>query len=200
MAERKHKTCVDVSGIDQLAGTVWVCGVDCPRPAGPDPDRDARVDAYRDRERRRAARALDRFLEVAVDGADLGPITAVAGERFVEAVGDYVLARLGETDFLGESSHLAVRGCEIHGDACAGDGPGTDWAAWSLHRAHPGDLALPDGFDCPDGCPDTVKHGFTGHHAEHARGVPGMGDWLADPCAGGRCSDPAAHAEGAHDL
>lgn len=52
------------------AGTVHVStGARC---VGPDPDRDKRIDVYRDRERRRAARALD---------------------RYVEAVGDYVLTR-----------------------------------------------------------------------------------------------------------
>lgn len=130
----------------------WVHGQDCPRPAGPDPAREARIDAYRDRERRRAARALDRFLEAAVDGADLGPITAVAGERFVEQVGDYVLARID--GMLPAGFHVEINTDPIHQKA--------DYGV------------------CPDGCPDTVKHGFTGHHAEHARGVPGMGDWPAD--------------------
>lgn len=62
---------------------------------GPDPLRDARIDAYRDRERRRAARMLDRFLET-VAGTATGARDA-AGERFVEAVGDYVLARIAES-------------------------------------------------------------------------------------------------------
>jgi hypothetical protein len=65
-----------------------------PRPAGPDPARDARIDAYRDRERRRAAAALDRYIDTMFTPTQ--QLAQVAGERFVEAVGDYVLARLGE--------------------------------------------------------------------------------------------------------
>jgi hypothetical protein len=72
-------------------------------PIAPDPERDARVDAYRDRERRRAARALDRYIDLmwvperaAGDPAAEEAAMRVAGERFVEQVGDYVLARLGE--------------------------------------------------------------------------------------------------------
>lgn len=95
-----------------------------PAPAGPDPERDARVDAYRDRERRRAARALDRYIDLNMNGGAGTAAADVAGDRLVEAVGDYVLARLqrgADEPPWGESSHLAVRGCEIHGDACAGD-------------------------------------------------------------------------------
>lgn len=81
---------------------------DAPRPApvdvapapvvrpGPDALRDVRVDAYRDRERRRAARALDRYIETVCPAETPDSSYKVAGERFVEAVGDYVLARLGE--------------------------------------------------------------------------------------------------------
>lgn len=86
---------------------------DAPRPApvdvapapvvrpGPDALRDGRIDAYRDRERRRAARALDRYVDLFYrDKTD--PVQAsfeatyTAAQRFVEQVGDYVLARLGE--------------------------------------------------------------------------------------------------------
>lgn len=94
------------------------------RPAGPDPERDKRIDAYRDRERRRAARALDRYIDLNMNGGAGTAAADVAGDRLVEAVGDYVLARLqrgADEPPWGESSHLAVRGCEIHGDACAGD-------------------------------------------------------------------------------
>lgn len=36
-------------------------------------------------------------------------------------------------------------------------------------------------------------------HPPHPAGAV-RGCWACDPCAYGRCSDPAAHAEGAHDL
>jgi hypothetical protein len=36
------------------------------------------------------------------------------------------------------------------------------------------------------------------HRVRHMK--PGQGDPERDPCAGGRCSDPAAHAEGGHDV
>jgi hypothetical protein len=93
-----HPTCLETTTVVDLASRTrtFVCGPECPRPAGPDPERDKRIDVYRDRERRRAARALDRYLEDYY--LSVAPATdrsvAVAGERFVEAVGDYVLARL----------------------------------------------------------------------------------------------------------
>lgn len=62
-----------------------------------DPERDARIEAYRDQERRKAARALDRYLDAWQDayaGSGPAPVVAAAGERFVQAVGDYVLSRL----------------------------------------------------------------------------------------------------------
>jgi hypothetical protein len=74
-----------------------MCTQDCPRPAGPDADRDARVDAYRDRERRKVSRALDRLLDVHLNGGSGTAYADVANERLVEAFGDYVLARLGGT-------------------------------------------------------------------------------------------------------
>lgn len=56
-------------------------------------ERDARREAYQERERRRAARALDRWFATNFPiGGDT--TVAVAGERFVEAVGDYVLSRV----------------------------------------------------------------------------------------------------------
>lgn len=61
-------------------------------PIAPDPERDRRVEIYRDRERRRAARALDRYIESLQSGEVA--VSAVAGERVVELVGDYVVARL----------------------------------------------------------------------------------------------------------
>lgn len=83
------------------------------RPA-PDPERDARIEAYRDRERRRAARALDRYLELIAPVPPVGaaePIS-VAGERFVEAVGDYVLARLHDETYRAAASD--VLGIDLH--------------------------------------------------------------------------------------
>jgi hypothetical protein len=80
-------------------------------PIGPDPERDARVDAYRDRERRRAARALDRYIEsVFVETPGLGMAACkVAGDRFVEQVGDYVVARLtGRWDEVAQHNEMPV--------------------------------------------------------------------------------------------
>lgn len=99
---------IDISAFGERPGSVTV--------PGPDPARDARVDAYRDRERRRAARLLDRYLEVAyeVSGHNL-PLDGslrlnAAGDRFVEAVGDYVLSRLQQ------KSHYGVRGSQTIGE------------------------------------------------------------------------------------
>lgn len=95
----QHATCIETTTTSDLPNRTYVCGPDCPKPAGPDPDRDKRIDLYRDRERRRAARALDRYIEIIFPhAADLASATTdrmVASERFVEQVGDYVLARLG---------------------------------------------------------------------------------------------------------
>lgn len=107
----QHPTCIEVTGPGDIARgeRTWICGQDCPRPAGPDPARDRRRDLYADRERRRAARALDRFLEAFNEFGTAGSTGArVAGERFVEQLGDYVLARLGrdETSLLGEVEAL----------------------------------------------------------------------------------------------
>jgi hypothetical protein len=72
-------------------------------PIAPDAARDERVDAYRDRERRRAAKALDRYIaSMFTSAADAPQLLGIganreAAGRFVEAVGDYVLARLGQT-------------------------------------------------------------------------------------------------------
>jgi len=66
-----------------------------PAPIPASPARDARIDAYRDRQRRRAARALDRYFETLLgDTVGMGPAVSVAGERFVEDMADYVAARL----------------------------------------------------------------------------------------------------------
>lgn len=93
----QHPTCTEVTGPGDIARgeRTWICGQDCPRPAGPNPARDRRRDLYADRERRRAARALDRYLDAFNEFGTAGSTGArVAGERFVEQVGDYVLARL----------------------------------------------------------------------------------------------------------
>lgn len=93
----QHPTCIEVTGPGDIARgeRTWICGQDCPRPAGPNPARDRRRDLYADRERRRAARALDRYLDAFNEFGTAGSTGArVAGERFVEQVGDYVLARL----------------------------------------------------------------------------------------------------------
>jgi hypothetical protein len=108
---------IDISAFGERPGSVTV--------PGPDPARDARVDAYRDRERRRAARLLDRYLEVAyeVSGHNL-PLDGslrlnAAGDRFVEAVGDYVLSRLQQkshydvSDDLPDVPPCAERGADV---------------------------------------------------------------------------------------
>jgi hypothetical protein len=95
----------DVTGFGHLPGRVT--------PIAPDAARDARVDTYRDRERRRAARQLDRYIETrgeyGSDG-DRGAAVAAAGDRFVEAVGDYVLARLGQTSVGGALPNVPANG------------------------------------------------------------------------------------------
>lgn len=71
-----------------------------------DPDaveRAARRAAYQDRERRRATAAMDRYLELLYGSGIQSPAEQVAGERFVEAVGDYVLSRLQHTADYGAS-------------------------------------------------------------------------------------------------
>jgi hypothetical protein len=80
----------------------WFGPIGRPRPAAPiepDEERDARRRAYQDRQRRRAARLMDRWIETtyAPGGHSFTERSGMAGERFVEAVGDYVLARLGPT-------------------------------------------------------------------------------------------------------
>jgi hypothetical protein len=60
MSEPLHPACVET--------TIWggppsyVCGPDCPRPAGPDPARDARVAKRRAADAARAGKALDALL------------------------------------------------------------------------------------------------------------------------------------------
>lgn len=96
--EPLHGTCINVTApqFGEAPGSSWVCGPECPRPAGPDLERDKRIDIYRDRERRRAARALDRYWKALQDGRV--QVSAAAGDRVIELIGDYVLARLGEIE------------------------------------------------------------------------------------------------------
>lgn len=77
----------------------WLCAATMGDVASiaSDPARDGRRRAYADRERRRAARALDRYLDAATEPASRLPrvsLVDAAGESFIEAVGDYVLSRL----------------------------------------------------------------------------------------------------------
>lgn len=126
-----HPTCRETTSHAELAAGIrsYICGQDCPKPAGPDPARDARVDAYRDRERRRAARALDRYMEVIFEATEpsreskstVDALTVMtASERFVEQVGDYVLARLGELDGGRPMPARAVPASDFraHADGC----------------------------------------------------------------------------------
>lgn len=110
------------------------------RAAPSDPERDARREAYRADQRRKAARALDRLFDARRDGLT-GAAYDVVGERYIEAVGDYVLSRL---------HHCGVA---------------LDAVERTLGPSARRDVA------------ESI-----------------------DPCAGGRCSDPEAHAEGAHDV
>lgn len=119
--EPEHPTCVETTGFGDMAfgRRTFVHGPDCPKPAGPNPDRDKRIDAYRDRERRRATRALDRYVEVVMaerDG-DLSAVPAIAADHLIEVVGDYVLARLGDRELnVQQNADSVPYGCD--GDPC----------------------------------------------------------------------------------
>jgi hypothetical protein len=146
VAEKLHATCIETTNIragDQER--TWLCGPDCP-PEGAyatlaglratdDPERDRRRELYADRERRRTARALDRYLEDYY--LSVAPATdrsvAAAGERFVEAVGDYVLARLG--DDVWTSAHRAGLHADMWVEKCALCLPGDD-PRQSHHNRH----------------------------------------------------------------
>jgi hypothetical protein len=126
--------------VGDLPNRTYVCGKDCPRPAGPDSERDARIDVYRDRERRRAARALDRYIDLmwVPDAAAGDPVAEeaamrVAGERFVESVGDYVLSRLQQKSHYGASP---IENAEAL----------SEW-----HAANPGVAGMARGYGAP-GC------------------------------------------------
>lgn len=170
-------------------------------PIAADPERDARREIYRDRERRRAARALDRYIEV-MNGPnpDAGATRAVAGERFVEAVGDYVLARLGETDLNARAYGWEVgRGAPMA--AAVESSPENPF----LHQKAHYDVAPEEARPCTCGALESGG----GHSLTCCYWVPRNPDcppWNPvhrtpdDPCAGGRCPDRARHAEGGHDV
>ena len=149
-----------------------------------DPERDARREAYQAQERRKAARALDAYIEIVYadtpypdDGR--GRINA-AGERFVEEVGDYVMARIKEHwQGLVERYDQAFR----------------DHVAQSLqqksHYGVPNEVGLTPADGARWARQQNADYRVTGDD---------LADSPAHPCANGRCPDPAAHAEGAHDL
>ena len=146
MREPLHETCADVSGLGQEYGTHWVCTSECPRPAGPHPERDARIEVYRNRERRRAARALDRYIDTIFPGHGSNPseATAVANERFVEAVGDYVLSSLQQKSHYGATEHKHV----WQAGMCVAPDPGDECA-----EARPPQHKSVDGGASPKGRP-----------------------------------------------
>jgi hypothetical protein len=86
-----HSTCLDVSTVTR---TAYVCGPDCPTPEQEalNRARDARRRVYAEDTRRAAARALDRYLQVAM--CEAGAMAPAPANEFVELVGDYVLSRL----------------------------------------------------------------------------------------------------------
>jgi hypothetical protein len=87
----------------------------------------------RDRLRRHAARALDRYAELMYEG-DLKPeLRRVAGERLVELVGDYVLSRLHH------NSHYGVTASDDLGQSRTVDLPA------KVAHGRCGELGHPDG-------------------------------------------------------
>jgi hypothetical protein len=132
--------------------------------AVPDPDRDQRIEAYRDRERRRAARAMDRYIEV-LNGPftnHMPPELDVAGERFVEAVGDYVLSRMtgnpwgdavqAHRDRVSEVQHNRHYGATTHDPGShVGGCPNRDWVGepyLPCETQHKSDYGAPAGWLC----------------------------------------------------
>lgn len=165
------------------AGTVHIAtGARC---IGPDPERDVRIDTYRDRERRRAARALDRYFDVMHNGVEGDP--AAAGERFVEQVGDYVLARLGHNpSVVQHKSHYDVP----PRDQCPNGMPD----GWG-HLGGPGctnnaDHGVPSGVqggqwvNDETGVPGSYEPDSDARHHNADHGVPsGPADSVPDPVA-----------------
>lgn len=143
---------IDVSAFGQRPGSVTL--------PGPDPDRDARIDAYRGRERRRAARTLDRYLELIYDediASKRGVEIRVAGERFVEAVGDYVLSRMtgnpwgdavqAHRDAVSDVQHNrhydVTNATAVHVPHLHADRSGDDYKTWSCSRVECHNLGGP---------------------------------------------------------
>lgn len=135
-----------------------------------DPERDSRREAYRERERRRAARALDRYMEIIM--GDAGRPSALTDHAAVSAAGERFIEQVGDyvLSRLQQKSHYGASGALFGADAHGG---------------------RPDGIGSRSiGSCDWPAMQCTGHQS-HAEG---------NPCSNGRCPDPAAHAEGAHDL
>lgn len=86
-----------------------------------DPERDARRKAYQEQQRRRAARALDRCIDM-IEGERYGP-RMVASERFVEAVGDYVLSRLHHSGDYGATADVPKGWLNEHVERHVSEGP-----------------------------------------------------------------------------
>jgi hypothetical protein len=185
--QQPHPTCIETTSHGDIAAgkRTFVCGPDCPKPAGPDPARDARIDLYRDRERRRAARALDRYIDTQMGDTATGllsptdrEVVAAAGERFIEQVGDYVLARL-EVPNPGQSlpAH-AWREYNATGNTCHYPGCGMsedEHAASDTHHNADsvGGPGLLFGADAHGGAPDGIGS------------LPFEGcDWPAEQCSG----------------
>lgn len=170
-------------------------------PIAADPERDARREIYRDRERRRAARALDRYVQSLDYGEEGQPQFGarsidVAGERFVEAVGDYVLARIaGDADAL-EGAARALRACDGERRGICSGGPAHHPECDSAHQhswqADPTG-ALADMCSQLPGC----RSGTDGRHSASCEVSIYR---LDNPCADGQCPDPVMHAEGGHDV
>lgn len=190
-------------------------------PIAADPERDARREIYRDRERRRAARALDRYVQSLDYGEEGQPQFGarsidVAGERFVEAVGDYVLARIaGDADAL-EGAARALRARDLHQKADYGVPGPVHLHVWQAGRCvaaggGPGCVADPPAPPIPD----LPGWDPTGALADMCSQLPGCRPGtdgkhsascevsiyrLDNPCADGQCPDPVMHAEGGHDV
>ena len=107
------------------------------RAAPADPDRDARREAYRADQRRKAARALDRLFDLTLPPDAAPRYSTAASERFVEAVGDYVLSRLHHNSHYGVTNERAHAGgnlpCDICGGRCTIDAGCTCPAPCAMH-------------------------------------------------------------------
>jgi hypothetical protein len=101
-------------------------------------ERDARMAVYRDRERRRATLALDRYVELVYGGSDK-KVSDVAADRLVEAVGDYVLSRLHNNGHYGVAEEgpdvMARARLARGGRGEADDTPIGKFAAAAGHRS-----------------------------------------------------------------